>query len=219
MATNESPLIIDVVSDVVCPWCYVGKRRLEAALEDREGPVPTVRWHPFQLNPDIPAGGVDREQYMREKFGPPERTREMRERILDVGREVGIAFDFEGIAKQPNTLDAHRLIGWAQAVDASRAAALVERLFAAYFTEGIDVGDLAELARLAGEAGYDAAAAAQWLGTDEGRREIAEAHAQAQRLGITGVPFFIFNGRLAVSGAHPPEVLRDAMAQAESATE
>lgn len=215
MATNETPLTIDVVSDVVCPWCYIGKRRLEAALEGREGPAPVVRWHPFQLNPDIPPGGVDREQYMRDKFGPPERTRDMRQRILDVGRDAGIAFDFEAIARQPNTLDAHRLIGWAQSVDEDRADDLVERVFAAYFTQGVDVGDPQELARIAGEAGYDAAAAAQWLASGEGRREVGAAVAEAQRIGVSGVPFFIFNGRLAVSGAHPPEVLRDAMAQAE----
>ncbi len=218
-STRDAPLTIDVVSDVVCPWCYVGKRRLEAALEGHEGPAPIVRWHPFQLNPDIPPGGVDREQYMREKFGPPERMREMRERLLGVGRDAGIDFDFEGIGRQPNTLDAHRLIGWAQWADTSRASELVERVFAAYFTQGVDVGDKAELARIAGEAGYDAAAAASWLASDEGVREVGAAVAEAQRIGISGVPFFIFNGRIGVSGAHPPEVLRDAMAQAARAAD
>jgi predicted DsbA family dithiol-disulfide isomerase len=216
---TPGPLSIDVLSDVVCPWCYIGKRRLEAAIEGREGAAPVVLWHPFQLNPDVPAGGLDRRAYLEEKFGGPERAREIYANVTAAGRDAGIDFDFERIARQPNTLDAHRLIGWAQSVDTRLASGLVERVFAAYFTEGVDVGDAQELARIAGEAGYDAEAAAAMLASDAGREEVAAANAQAQRLGIGGVPFFIFNRRLAVSGAHPPEVLRDAMAQAESGAE
>ncbi|MGZ8272942.1 MAG: DsbA family oxidoreductase [Burkholderiaceae bacterium] len=209
---------IDVVSDVVCPWCYIGKRRLEAALGVRAGPRPEVRWHPFQLNPDIPLGGVDRRSYLETKFGGPERAREIYARVEAAGREVGIAFAFELIERQPNTVDVHRLIAWAQSIASERVDGLVERLFKAYFTEGTNIGEIHELARLAGEVGYDTAAALAHLQSSEGRAEIAAADQQTKAMGIGGVPFFIFNRRLAVSGAQPPEVLADALAQAETLT-
>ncbi len=211
-------MTVDVVSDVVCPWCYIGKRRLEAALATRAGPAPTVRWHPFQLNPDIPAGGVDRRSYLEEKFGGPERARDVYARVEAAGREVGIPFRFEKIDRQPNTSDAHRLIAWAQAVAPASADRLVERLFRAYFTEGVDIGVVHELARLAGESGCDPEAARAHLESAAGREEMAEADARMKSMGIGGVPFFIFNRRVAVSGAQPPEVLADALAQAETAT-
>jgi predicted DsbA family dithiol-disulfide isomerase len=208
---------IDVVSDVVCPWCYIGKRRLEAALDAGDQPAPPIRWHPFQLNPDIPAGGVDRRTYLEDKFGGPERAREIYARVEAAGREVGIEFNFERIARQPNTLDAHRLIAWAQSDDFANIDRLVERLFRAYFEEGIDIGDVDELARLASEAGYDMAAARVHLASAAGRAEVAAADERTKSMGIGGVPFFIFNQRVAVSGAQPPEVLRDALAQSEVA--
>ena len=219
---NTSLLSIDIVSDVVCPWCYVGKRRLEAALaqrarEERE-PV-RVRWLAFQLNPDIPVGGVDRRSYLECKFGGPERAKQIYARIKAAGDEVGIHFDFERIVRQPNTFDSHRLIAWAQDTQPDSSDALVERLFRAYFTEGIDIGDVAELARLAGDAGFDTDAAHEWLISDAGRSAIAAEEQHARALGISGVPFFIFNQRLAVSGAQPAEVLLDAMVQAQMATE
>jgi len=209
---------VDIVSDVVCPWCYIGKRRLEAALATRAGPPPAVRWHPFQLNPDIPAGGVDRRSYLEQKFGGPERARDVYARVEAAGREVGIAFRFERIDRQPNTSDAHRLIAWAQKVAPASADRLVERLFRAYFTEGVDIGVVDELARLAGESGCDPEAARAHLESAAGREELAEADSRMKSMGIGGVPFFIFNRRVAVSGAQPPEVLADALAQAETAT-
>ena len=219
-SADEAPpaLTVDIVSDVVCPWCYIGKRRLEAALAGREGALPLVRWHPFQLNPEIPAGGVDRRTYLEEKFGGPDRAREIYARVEAAGREVGIAFQFELIDRQPNTTDAHRLIAWAQAVAPECADRLVERLFLAYFTEGVDIGAVEELARLAGEAGCDAAAARAHLGSAAGRQEIAQADARMKSMGIGGVPFFILNRRIAVSGAQTPEVLADALTQAGMAT-
>lgn len=213
---TEPGVTIDIVSDVVCPWCYIGKRRLEAALDARELPRPGIRWHPFQLNPGIPAEGVDRRSYLDAKFGGPERAREIYARVEAAGREVGIPFAFEQIERQPNTLDAHRLIAWAQSIDAEGADGLVERLFKAYFTEGTNIGEVAELARLAGEAGYDASAALSHLQSDEGRAEIAIADERSKEMGIGGVPFFIFNQRLAVSGAQPPDILAEALAQAET---
>lgn len=223
MATDETsngnePLTIDVISDVVCPWCWIGKRRLEEALVQlpagQEAPV--VRWHPFELNPDIPPGGLDRRSYLERKFGGPERAQQVYARVEAAGREAGIPFNFESIVRQPNTRNAHRLIAWAQTTNPSAAPALVERLFRAYFVDGIDLGDTNVLARLAGETGLDAAAASEWLRSDSGRADIAAAEDNARRLGVSGVPFFVFNQRLAVSGAQPPEVLLDAIKQATS---
>ena len=208
---------IDVVSDVVCPWCYIGKRRLEAALASRDEPPPLVRWHPFQLNPDLPAGGIDRKSYLEDKFGGPDGARTVYARVEEAGREVGIPFDFERIRRQPNTSDAHRLIAWAQAIDLARADGLVERLFKAYFIEGVDIGDVEQLAHLAAEVGYDAEAARAHLGSDAGRAEVAAADQRTKSMGIGGVPFFIFDHRLAVSGAQPPHVLLEAMTQAAGA--
>lgn len=218
-AVDAAPaMTVDIVSDVVCPWCYIGKRRLEAALAAREGPLPAIRWLPFQLNPGIPAGGVDRRSYLEEKFGGPERAREIYARVEAAGRDVGIPFRFEKIDRQPNTSDAHRLIAWAQAVAPASADRLVERLFQAYFTEGVDLGIVGELVRLAGEAGCDSEAARAHLESTAGRAETAEADARMKSMGIGGVPFFIFNRRVAVSGAQPPELLADALSQAEQAT-
>ena len=156
---NTSPLSIDIVSDVVCPWCYIGKRRLEAALARRASndaqPV-QVRWLAFQLNPDIPAGGVDRRSYLEQKFGGPERAKQIYARVKAAGDEVGIPFDFERIVRQPNTVNVHRLIAWAQDLDLKASDALIERLFRGYFVEGIDIGDIDALARLACDAGFDA---------------------------------------------------------------
>ena len=211
-------MTIDIVSDVVCPWCYIGKRRLETALATREPPLPVVRWHPFQLNPDIPAGGVDRRSYLEEKFGGPERAREIYARVEAAGREVGIPFRFDRIDRQPNTSDAHRLIAWAQAEAPASADRLVERLFEAYFTEGVDIGAVDELVRLVGEAGCDSEAARAHLESAAGHAELTEADARMKSMGIGGVPFFIFNHRVAVSGAQPPELLADALAQARQAT-
>jgi predicted DsbA family dithiol-disulfide isomerase len=212
------PTTVDVVSDVVCPWCYIGKRRLEAAVAARAGPAPIVRWLPFQLNPDIPAGGIDRRTYLQEKFGGPERAREIYARIEAAGREVGIPFRFDRIDRQPNTSDAHRLIAWAQAIAPASADHLVERLFLAYFTEGADLGAVGELARLAGESGCDPGAAFAFLESPAGREEVASADARMKAMGVGGVPFFIFNQRVAVSGAQAPEVLADALAQSATAT-
>jgi predicted DsbA family dithiol-disulfide isomerase len=184
MSELTEPMAIDVVSDVVCPWCYIGKRRLEAALAQRgAGSKAVVRWHPFQLNPDIPLGGADRRSYLENKFGGPERAQEIYERVQAVGREVGIWFEFERIDRQPNTLNAHRLITWAQAARPAIAGELVEQLFRAYFTQGVDIGDIERLARIAGEAGFDAFRAKAMLASDEGRAAVAAADQRARAMG------------------------------------
>ena len=216
MNASAAPLVVDVVSDVVCPWCFIGKRHLEAALAGLpDGAAAVVRWHPFELNPDLPAEGVDRRGYLEAKFGGPVRAAEIYARVREAGVRAGIAFDFEAIARQPNTREAHRLIAWSQAQ--GDAGPLVERLFRAYFVEGRFVGDRDTLAALAADTGLDADAARAWLASGEGADAIEVAEARARSLGIGGVPFFIFDGKVGLSGAQPPEAIREAIAQARRA--
>jgi predicted DsbA family dithiol-disulfide isomerase len=216
---NGRALAIDVLSDVVCPWCYIGKRRLEAALamlaSARPELRPRVTWHPFELNPDLPRGGVERRAYIEAKLGGRMRAEQARARLEAIGASLGIGFRFDAIARQPNTLDAHRLIVWAQSE--RDGDTLVERLFVAFFVEGRDVGDRDELARLAGEAGFDAAAAKAMLASDALGDRVAATEARARELGVSGVPFFIMNARVAVSGAHEPATLVAAIDQSIAA--
>jgi predicted DsbA family dithiol-disulfide isomerase len=209
-------LVVDVVSDIVCPWCFIGKRKLDSALAELARSEPSidikVRWHPFQLNPDLPAEGIPRASYLARKFGGAERAAGVYARVTDVGDAVGISFRFDRIERQPNTLDGHRLIAWAQ--EQGDAATLVERLFGAYFIEGRYIGDRNELARLAAEAGWSEDDARAMLQSDALRDEIAGENREAVDVGIQGVPFFIFNGRIAVSGAHDPATLLEAIAAA-----
>jgi len=216
MHASTEPLVIDVVSDVVCPWCFIGKRHLEAALAGLpEAAGAKVRWHPFELNPDLPAEGVDRKGYLEAKFGGTARAAEIYARVREAGLRAGLDFDFDAIVRQPNTRYAHRLIAWAQS--RGDAGPLVERLFRAYFQEGRYVGDRDTLAALAAEAGFDAEAARVWLESGLGADEITDAEARVRGLGITGVPFFIFDGRVGLSGAQPRQTMREAIAQARAA--
>ena len=209
---------IDVISDVVCPWCYIGQRRLAEALarlpDDDAARRAPIRWHPFQLNPDLPQGGVPRKAYLEDKFGGPERAAQIYARVSAAGKMVDIPFAFDRIERQPNTRDAHRLISWVQAQ--GDASDLVERLFHAYFLEGRAIGDHAVLAAIAGEAGLDSAAARILLDSDAGVEAIAVMDGRAREIGVQGVPFFIFNQHIAVSGAQEPDVLLDAIAQARA---
>ncbi|HTO49402.1 MAG TPA: DsbA family oxidoreductase [Burkholderiales bacterium] len=212
------PLTIDVVSDVVCPWCFIGKRRLEGALaryaqERPDAPSPTVTWRPFQLNPDLPAEGMARADYIARKFGP--RGGAVYDRVSAVGREVGIEFAFDRITRQPNTLAAHSLIELAGAQ--GRQDATKEAFFRAYFLDGVDLTARENLVSIATSTGLDRTAVEEWLDSAEAREAVAAEDARAREIGIEGVPFFIFNGRLGVSGAQPADVLLDAMKQAESA--
>ncbi len=210
---------IDVISDVVCPWCYVGKRRLDAALAGLASTnpelEPVVSWHPFELSPDVPQGGVPRKPYMDAKLGGAERVRAAHERIAALGAGVGIPFAFDRITVQPNTLDAHRLIAWAQR-QGEDAGDVVERLFAAFFVEGRDIGSRTVLADIAAEARLDGVAARAYLDGDAGAAEIRESERRAQALGVGGVPFFIFGEKLAVSGAQEVQTLMDAIDQARA---
>jgi predicted DsbA family dithiol-disulfide isomerase len=212
-------LAVDVISDVVCPWCFIGKRKLDAALAQLRGAEPSlavaVRWHPFELNPDLPAHGMPRDDYLQQKWGSVARANESYARVRDAGERVGIAFRLDRIALQPNTNDAHRLIAWAQ--ERGDANPLVERLFGAYFLEGRFVGDRSELARLAAETGLPEEAARAMLDSDALRDVVANESREALDVGVRGVPFFIFNGRLAVSGAQEPAALLSAIDAARRA--
>ena len=206
---------IDVLSDVVCPWCFIGKRRLEAALAMLRSTRPeidaVVSWHPFQLNPQLPREGADRRSHREAKFGGAAQVEAIDARLAAVGASSGIEFRFDAIVRQPNTFDAHRLVSWAQSQ--ADAGPLVERLFEAFFVAGRDVGDRAELAQIAAEAGLDRAAAASMLDSDAFADRVAATESRARELGVGGVPFFIINERVAVSGAQEPAHLREAIEQ------
>ena len=208
--TGET-LTIDVVSDVVCPWCYLGEKRLEAALAEETKPV-SVRWRPYQLDPTIPEGGVDRAGYMAKKFGRDGRLKTIHDKLVRLGAEVGVAFAFDRIKRSPNTLDAHRLIRWA--ASAGVQAEAVDRLFRAYFTQGRDIGNRAVLIEIASECRLDADIVEKLLAEGADAESVRREVAEAQAIGVTGVPFFIFAGRLAVPGAQDASLLARAMAEA-----
>lgn len=195
---------IDIVSDVVCPWCYIGKRRIERAIAIGAGPAPVIRWRPFQLNPDIPAEGLEREAYLALKFGGAANARQVYADITRAGAAEGLAFAFDRIARTPNTLDAHRLIRLAEGHGCQDA--VVEGLFRRYFIDGIDIGDPEHLSAVAVEAGLDGEAVADYLASARDVEAVRAEDLKARRLGITGVPCFIVDGRYAVSGAQAPEV-------------
>jgi predicted DsbA family dithiol-disulfide isomerase len=214
MSEANEVLTIDVVSDVVCPWCYLGEKRLEAALVEESGPV-VVRWRPYQLDPTIPQGGVDRGEYMAKKFGKSGRLQSIHDNISRLGAEVGVPFAFNKIERSPNTLDAHRLIRWSASAGVQER--VVDRLFEAYFVEGRDIGDRAVLIEIAAECGLDAKLVERLLTEGADAELVRQEIEQAQAMGVSGVPFFIFAGRIGVPGAQEASVLRQAMTQARQA--
>jgi predicted DsbA family dithiol-disulfide isomerase len=211
-----SALSIDIVSDVVCPWCYIGKRRLERALElyrarRPDAPAPEVAYHPFELNPDVPREGISRAEYVEKKFGA--RGYSAHERLVHAGAPLGIDFAFHRIERQPNTLAAHALIecGRRRGVQ----PAVKEALLKAFFVDGRDLTDPQTLVAVATEAGLERAEAEAAVSDDKLLKNVAEEEEHARNMGIHGVPFFIFNRRLAVEGAQPADVLLEAMLEAE----
>lgn len=193
---------IDIVSDTVCPWCYVGKRRLEQALAQRPDISVEITWRPFQLNPEMPKEGRDRTEHYREKFGSDERIKELTGSLDAVGQDVGLDFAFDRITMAPNTLSSHRLLRWSTtAKDSGAQDRISEALFRAYFMDGRDIGDHAVLAEIAGEAGMDPALVRELL--DQGRDEdLVRAEIQSSvKMGVKGVPCFIFDQKYVVSGA------------------
>ena len=196
---------IDIVSDTVCPWCFVGKRKLELALSQRPNIPFDIHWRAYRLDPDVPRGGVDRKAYMKAKFGDSPRTSAMSDAIKAAGESVHIAFAFDRIEKRPDTIDSHRLIRWA--ATSGKQNDVVERLFKAYFEEGRDIGDPAVLIDVAGETGMDADLVKDLLAKDADRALVEQEDALAHRMGISGVPTFIFANKYLISGAHDADKL------------
>jgi predicted DsbA family dithiol-disulfide isomerase len=207
-------LSVIVYSDVVCPWCYVGKRRLEAALAMPGMPDVRLLWRPFELNPQMPAQGVDRRAYRAAKFGAAEGAARDRH-MTETGRALNIAFAFERVLRTPNTRLAHRLI-W-EAERQGRQDAVVERLFRGYFEEGRDIGAAQVLEDIAGQAGMDLEAARQALREEASLAAVVALEREGLRCGISGVPFFVLPGAGAVSGAQPPEFWQATLAHREIA--
>jgi len=204
------PLRIEVASDVICPWCYIGKRRLEKALALVGGEIEVnVAWLPFQLNPGMPPEGVARAEYRRAKFGSLERGKELDARVAREGAGEGIRFAFDRMQRTPNTLQAHRLIDLAQRQD--RAEPVVDALFRAYFEEARDIGDQSVLAGVAGDCGISG-----WPQAADAER-VAQLEERVRELGISGVPTFIFNRRSGISGAYPPGDLATSIRAAAAA--
>lgn len=214
---------IDIISDVVCPWCYIGKRQIEAALalyaqQNPGADKPSITWRPFQLNPQLPAEGMSRQEYVVQKFGAA-RAKDVYKRVAGVGAEYGIAFAFDRIVRQPNTVAAHSLIALAgtmagQADDLQ--SRVKEALLHAYFLDGVDLTKNDNLVQIAVAAGLDRGRAEQCLADPQSRQAVEQEDQRARAIGVEGVPFFIFNGKLAVSGAQGPQALLDAMRQAET---
>lgn len=211
MSTAIEPLTIDVISDVVCPWCFVGKRQLEQAL-DRfkqaypDQPAPTVRWHPFQLNPDLPAEGISRDQYLQKKFGTPDGGG-VYDRVKQAADDVGLDLNMDDIQRQPNTVRAHAVISLSKE---QTQDAVVEALFEAYFKQGRDLTDDATLIEVAREGGIPEPAIEAAISDESVHETIRRADSSARDLGVQGVPFFIFNQKLAVSGAAGADTLMQA---------
>lgn len=209
---NERELLVEIYSDVVCPWCYVGKRRLERALREWNGSVPVkIQWRPFQLNPAMPKEGMDRTAYLAAKFGSLDVFREMELSLLEAGGTEQISFVFQKIAKTPNTLLAHRLI-WYAGIQGYQDA-VVERLFRGYFEEGLDVGSLTVLVELADQAGLKAE---QFLESEEGVAEVKAEESVGHKLGIRGVPYFVADKIYGISGAQPIEVFVSTLEKART---
>jgi predicted DsbA family dithiol-disulfide isomerase len=207
---SADPLTIDVVSDVVCPWCFIGKRRLEQAIALKPDIAVAVRYRPYFLNPWVPREGISREEYLTTKFGSVERYKANAQRIVMAARQEGLAYNVDAITRQPNTIDCHRLILWSgQTGDPAR---MKQRLMELYFTEGADLSDREVLVGAARDCGMDPDEVRRWLASD---KDVAETEAEAAKTaGIDGVPCFILGGVFAVSGAQSPEYLADAIERA-----
>ena len=195
---------MDVIADFVCPWCYIGKRRLDEALASVYGPV-QINWHPFRLNPDMPAEGMAFEDYLRHKFGDPEALTPAMDQLKGLGAAAGLDLRFERIRRVPSTLPAHRLMKLAEAE--GRAGELAEALYRAFFTDGRDIGNRDVLLSLAGDVGLDAAAADSHLEERRIEQIVLAEEAQARGAGVTGVPDFMVNKRLFVVGAQSESTL------------
>ncbi|MFV2002108.1 MAG: DsbA family oxidoreductase [Paracoccaceae bacterium] len=195
---------LDILSDPICPWCYIGKANLDRALAEHPEHPFVIEWHPFQLNPNMPAGGVDRRSYLETKFGGQDGAIQVYARIDTAAKAAGLDINWAGITRTPNTMNAHRLIHWAGL--AGRQNAVVAGLFAAYFMHGRDIGEVDVLADLAAGAGMDRAMVAQLFDGDGDTNDIAGRDAHSRERGVSGVPTFVVNNQAVMSGAQPPEL-------------
>ncbi len=198
-------MLIDFIFDPVCPWCYIGKRRLEGALALRPGAEAAIRWRPFLLNPEMPPEGIDRTAYLIKKFGSEARVSRVYGAINETGQSVEIDFEFDDISHTPSSVNAHRLVRFAER--SGKGAEAVEALFFAYFIETRNIGQTEVLASIGADLGLDAQEVSAYLAGDDDVVQIYQENAGAHRLGINGVPAFVFNDRMAVSGAQEPPVL------------
>jgi predicted DsbA family dithiol-disulfide isomerase len=217
---DPPPVRIDVVSDVVCPWCFIGKHRLEKALALRPGVAVEVHWRPYFLNDWIPREGISREQYLTTKFGSPERYKSIAQRVTAAAAEEGLVYASDKMKRQPNTLDCHRLIRWAEVE--GKAGEMKQKLMDLYFTQGADLTDRETLVTAAADVGVDTNTVREGLASDQDVAAIEQEALSAKEAGIEGVPCFIFGGKFAVSGAQSPEYLAEAIdrtAQASDAAE
>ena len=205
LAPPKARLGIEIVHDLVCPWCFLGVRRLFRTLRRRPDLLFDLSWRPFLLNPDMPRGGMSRPEYVIRKFGGEERARRLYHSISEIGRTEGVPFRVERIRRTPNSVDAHRLVRWAAGY--GRAEAMVEALFSAHFTDGRDIGDSSVLVAVAASCGLDGRAARAFLASDEEVDQVHGDNLRAHRLGINGVPCFVVAGRHAIAGAQEPEVI------------
>lgn len=209
------PVRIDVISDVVCPWCFIGKRRLEQAINMRPDIPVEVHFRPYFLNDWIPREGISRTQYLTTKFGSPERYSEIATRVRDAAAQEGLVYAMDKISSQPNTIDAHRLIRWAGGI--GKSAEMKQRLMDLYFTEGADLTNEAVLVQAAADIGLDPEDVRAALDSDQDVAEVTQEAEAAKEAGIQGVPMFIFGGKFAVSGAQAPEYLAEAIERASQA--
>jgi predicted DsbA family dithiol-disulfide isomerase len=204
---------IEIYSDLICPWCYIGKRRMQAGLKllGKEF-APKIVWRPFQLNPDMPIEGMNRKNYRIKKFGSWERSMAMDAEVAAIGKSLGIEFNYDKVLMTPNTLAGHRLLWWAD--QQNHQDHLSEALFKAYFTEGRDVGRHDVLAEIAAEVGFPRADARAFLDSEAGSKEVDEEAQKGLKLGLQGVPFFVVNGLPALSGAQMPRTFLEVFRQA-----
>jgi predicted DsbA family dithiol-disulfide isomerase len=193
---------IDIVSDTVCPWCFIGKRKLEKALAERPDMEVDITWRPFQLHPDMPIEGADRKEFIAKKFGSHERAKDLYENVRKAGETVDIPFDFSKIKRSPNTLDSHRLLRWSESAGCQDAMA--EILFRRFFIDGEDLGDRSVLVAAAEEAGMDKDLVADLLEKGSDIETVSQEDLKAREMGISGVPFFIIDNKYALSGAQDP---------------
>ena len=196
---------IDVISDTVCPWCYIGKRRLERAMKLRPQIQFDVRWRPFQLDPTTPKEGVERRVYIERKFGSTDKIKPIHTALLEAGKAEGIAFAFEKIARTPNTINSHRLIRWSHSAGVQDA--VVEGLFRSYFIDGADIGDIAILAQIGADAGMDRELVEELLNSDADREKVEHEDTMARKIGINGVPTYLVGGKVLVTGAQDADHL------------